>query len=454
MASLIGHERRALWAALSILLAGALVTSLLITSRTRDGLVDEAVQNVEKTAQSALSPLLKPKDLRAPITGLRRAQVSEGIREITTAGPVNGVTIWSASGRILYDEEQALQGNRISSIRDLLSEAAAGATQSRVVSNTLEVYTAVRARSGGPVAVAQLDQPYGPVVADARSPVALLLGLCLALLAALALLVSSLRKQPKPEQVVYVPPRPRMKPSTEEPDRAIASTVATPSAVSAASAVHRPSTAPAPSAAPSAAASDGGNAALEKALRTAEARARTADENYWGLQAQYKLALEQIAQLEAQVQVHDATSSQADEELKALREQARESTEQMEAAEVDNKALRERLTLQRTQLDESETQMRAAQQRIERLEKELADIRMEGEQQRYRVHAAGLEVLRQLNEADSSPAQDTESEEVVVEANERAPRVIIGMPSTAPVFPAGPPPASPPDAEQKAYPNA
>jgi uncharacterized protein (UPF0335 family) len=479
--SLISRERRPLWAVLSILLVSALGTSLFIAGQTRDRHVDEAVEKAGAIAQSALSPLLRPKDLRASITGQRHVDVSGGIRErITSDGPVQGVTIWSASAHILYAEDEALEGSKDASIRDLLSKAAAGTTQSRVVSDTLQAFTPIRARSGGPVAVAQMDQPYGPVVAGTGSPLGLVLGLSLALLGTLALLVATFRTQGQPDRVVYVPPRPWKKPAIEEPAQVVVTTLAEaptaagipplPAAPGPASsrrpAAGRPPAAPDAPAAPepdaaskvpaavlSSAASDDVSSALEEALRAAEERTLKAEQNYWGLQAQYKQALEEIGVLEARVQVRDQTSSQAEEELRALRDQVRESTERLEGAEVDNKALRERLTLQRTQLDESETQIRGAYQRITHLEAELGELRVEQEELRYRARSTGFEALRQLNEPKAPAAEPVESEEVVVEANERAPRVIIGMPSAAQASPAGPSP-TPGETDPQARPGA
>jgi hypothetical protein len=459
MASLISRERRPLWAALSILLVAALGGSLFLAGRARDRLVDEAAGEASALTQSALSPLLRPRDLRAPITGQRHAQVSGGIRAgVAAAGPVQGVTIWSASGRILYAEDQALEGKQDSSISDLLSKAAAGTTQSRVVSDTLEVYAPLRARSGGPVAVAQLDQPYGPVVADSASPVGIMVGLSLALLASLALFAASSRPQRQPDRVVYVPPRPTRKPTTEIPALSIGAADVVLPAPPAAKTVPEPAGTATPPAVTPAAVSDDLKGALEEAVRDAEARARKAEQDFWGLQAQYKQALEEMGVLEAQVKVRDASSSQAEEEVRALREQARDAAQRSEAAEVDNKALRERLALQRTQLDESQTQILTAHQRIAHLEAELAEIRAGYEQQRYQTRAAGFEVLHQLNEPEVPATDSSESEEVVVEANERAPRVIIGMPSSTPVAPAGPPAGSPPappgDAEPQTRPGA
>ena len=480
--SLISRERRPLWAVLSILLVGALGVSLFIAGRTRSRLVDEAVGEASAITKSALSPVLRPKDLGAPITGQRHGQVSDGIRErITAAGPVRGVTIWSASARILYAEDEALEGNKDASIRDLLSKAAAGTTQSRVVSDTLQVFAPVRARSGGPVAVAQLDQPYGPVVAGAGSPFGLLLGLSLALLATLALLVATFRTERQPDRVVYVPPRPWKRPAIDEPAQAVVMTAAVtpnaaqvpplpaapgpsasrgpaarrPPAVPAVSATQAaPAAAKAPVAVEAAAASDEVNSALEEALRAAEERARTAEQNYWGLQTQYKQALEELGVLEARVEGRGQPHSQADEELRVVRDQVRESEVRLETAEVDNKALRERLALQRTQLDESETQIRAARQRIAHLEAELGELRVEQEELRYRARSTGFEALRQLNEMEAPVAEPVDPEEVVVEANERAPRVIIGMPSATPVAPAGPPSAPPLEADPQAHPGA
>ncbi|SRR5581483_6958042 len=465
-ASLSSRQRLVIRMIAPALLAAGLGVSLLLGGIARSGLIGDAAGAARATAEGALAPLLTQKDLRAPITGRRYAQLERAVADrITGPGPIEQVRLWSAQGRDLFDTDRALVGTRDPSLHDVLSQASSGGLLHRVAGDELQTFVRIAAGGTGPAAVAELDRPLGPVVAGAswwRIP-----QIAFAALFALALLFVALgvRRQRRPEPVAYVPPRPWKRPATEAPPRQASTERPSPriAAPAPATAVTReePSAreqaarepAPRPVAAP---APERGSAP-DEALAAAEARARAAEQNYWGLQEQYRQALREIAELESRAEERESTSEQGQEEVRALREQVREMVERLEAeerersalgerlaaAELDANALRERLTLQRTQLDELTGQLRTAEERAARLEAEvqewreqagrleveLRDARAEVEEVRFRTRASGLAAFRELNEEEPEEAN---REDVVVDTDDRGPRVIIGMPSIPP----------------------
>jgi peptidoglycan hydrolase CwlO-like protein len=415
--SLVGRERRPLLVALSLILIVAIGTCLLLARGARAQLTDEAVRNARIAAQTQLTPLLSERDLEVPITGQRYEEVSAGVQEkFTTPGPITAVTIWSSMGRILYSTDQSVVGTRPSYMRDLAYSVANGSTKSSVSSGVLKTYAPVWVQPGGAVAVAEMDQPYGPIVAEAdHTWYRLALALVLALVATIALLVLSIRSKAFRSRaaskvapaVVYEPSRPTKAVSTPEPSHEAAPVYAQP-----------------------------GFRDVEEARQVAEERARAAEEEYRTLQAEHKEALEQIEMLEAQVEVRRTTSSQAEEEVRTLRDKVREATERLDRAEVDANALRERLALQKAHLDRTQGEVQTARERMKELERELEAAHAELEQLRSRAHIAKLsEALQGL--AAKASAEQEPAEDVVLDTQAGSPTVIIGRSTT----PTGPSPS-------------
>src|SRR5581483_11647251 len=360
------------------------------------------------------------------IAGQRYAQILRAVQErITGPGPIERVTLWSAQGRVLFDLDRALVGTRDPSMGEVLTSASSGGLLHRVVGGELQTFVRIGA-GGGQTAVAELDRPLAPVEAGAswwRIPqVALAVLFLLSVLS----LVPGLRRRRRSEPVVYVPPRPwKRSTPADRPGPPEPATV--------------DSNEPEPAPRTQAPASGAETSSPDEALIAAEARARAAEQSYWGLREQVR---EMAERLEAEQR-----------EQTALRER-------FAAAELDANALRERLSLQRTQLDELTGRLQAAEERAtrheaearewreqaERLQAELREARAEVEEFRFRTRASGLAAFRELN-AEAQGPESGDDEEVVVETGDRGPRVIIGMP---PIVPAAEPlPGTRPPAESE-----
>ncbi|HZP89945.1 MAG TPA: hypothetical protein VFC04_02995 [Actinomycetota bacterium] len=493
-ASFTNRRRRVIRLALPVILATGVGVGFLLEGNARAGLIEDAAARARATAEGALAPLLTQRDLRGPIVGRRYAQIRRAVQDrITGPGPVEQVTLWSVQGRVLFDLDQALVGSRDTSMGEVLSEASSGSILHRVVGEQLETFVAIRALTGQAV-IAELDQPLGPVIAGASRWRAVEAALAVLLLLSLLPLASGLRRRSRPEAVVYVPPRPWKRSAPAE--RPALSRVAQPAprgapetvparvgegesvesesvkeltraseeapANQAPQAGEPPPSKPArlaPNLEESLPAPEAQTSRPDDALIAAEERARAAEQNYWGLQAQYRQALQEIAELESRAQERESSSVRGEEDLRLLREQVREMAERLEAeqreqsalrerfaaAELDANALRERLTLQRTQLDELNGQLQAARDRetrleaevhdwrdrAARLEAELQEARAEIEEFRFRTRASGLAAFRELN-AETQEPESAGDEQIVVETDDRGPRVIIGMPPIVP----------------------
>ncbi len=460
-ASLTSRRRRVIRVGLPVALATGVGVCFILGGIARSGLIDDAAASARATAEGALAPLLTQKDLRGPIAGQRYAQILRAVQErIPGPGPIERVTLWSAQGRVLFDLDRALVGTRDPSMGEVLTSASSGGLLHRVVGGELQTFVRIGA-GGGQTAVAELDRPLAPVEAGAswwRIPqVALAVLFLLSVLS----LVPGLRRRRRSEPVVYVPPRPwKRSTPADRPGPPEPATV--------------DSNEPEPAPRTQAPASGAETSSPDEALIAAEARARAAEQSYWGLQEQYRQALQEIAELEARAEERASASARDEDDARVLREQVREMAERLEAeqreqtalrerfaaAELDANALRERLSLQRTQLDELTGRLQAAEERAtrheaearewreqaERLQAELREARAEVEEFRFRTRASGLAAFRELN-AEAQGPESGDDEEVVVETGDRGPRVIIGMP---PIVPAAEPlPGTRPPAESE-----
>jgi hypothetical protein len=320
LGAVAGRERRALWGTLALLLALGIGISLLRAQAARKEAADEAGAQARLTAQTSLSPLLTTKDLEGPITGERYGELTAAIeRDITLNGPITQVTIWSSLGRNLYDAEPAQVGTRSSYLRELIFEVATGDPQSSVANGTLRTFTSLFLEPGGTVVVAEMDQPFGPIAAEANAPwyrLALGLGIGLLLTAALFAVTFLPKARTRPKSVTYQPSRPRPASEPTPPD------------------YMQP-----------------GFRELEQARQEAEDRAAAIEKDYRGLQAQFKGTLEELKVAEAKLTERESTAPPADDDVVVLRAHLRDATQRLSEAEEDRQALRERLALRQQELE-------------------------------------------------------------------------------------------------------
>lgn len=329
LGSLVKRDRRPLWGWLSCLLLLSTGASMLMGARARTDATAEAAKDAELIAQTELAPLLMPRDLMAPIVGERATEITEGIDEmITSVTPVGRVRIYSSMGRILYSSDPKIVGTRPTYLKNVTLEVAEADAITEVHSGLLQTYVPVWLNPEGTVAVAEMSQAYGPLVAEASSPWTLItLASGVLFLATFAMVVVTSMAQPS-----IVPPAARQHAAAATVQELAAST-------------------------PTPIYQQAGFRAVEEQRLAAEARARAAEENFRAVQQQLKATLTQMKDLEGRLAMQGSQTATADTELKALRDQLRDTAERLHKAELDNNQLRERMALRLRELEEARHQV-------------------------------------------------------------------------------------------------
>jgi hypothetical protein len=411
--SLARRQRRSLWATLTFIVAVGIGLSLYAATTTRAQVTTDAEREARLIAQTRLAPMLQPKDLEAPIQGDRAASLGTAIQSsITGVGPIDGVTIYSSLGRILYDADRSLIDTRPASLTDFLFSVANTSTQSQIRGEELQTYVPVWLNPGGTTVIVKMSQPFGALASAADAPwyrLAIGLGvLCLAMATLFGLTLRDRAPEPVPAPTVYTGT------NTTPREKAQKGTVAagTPLYLQA------------------------GFQELEEQRQVAMNRAEAAEGNYRGLQQQFKLSLEELKRAEARLEMMDKRTSSTDGDLQALRDQLRDTSERLHKAEIDNNAMRERLALRNTQLEEINgkllamrksdaelnelrTRVATAERRAAEMEHEVERIETELDDTASRFHLTKLsEALREMDN------------EVIVEEDDELyihPRLIIGQ---------------------------
>ena len=146
------------------------------TSLVRGGAAGEDAMRrnaaaAEHVAQTELALLLEPSDLAAPVHGDRAGELGRDIdARIVSTTPIDRVRIYSALGRILYAEDAGIVGTRATYLRNLMFEIANGeAAVSQIHSGSLQTLVPIWLSPGGPVVVAELSQPFGPIASKATA---------------------------------------------------------------------------------------------------------------------------------------------------------------------------------------------------------------------------------------------------------------------------------------------
>jgi hypothetical protein len=306
-------------------------------SRERNGAVTDASRRARVTAQTKVAPLLTETDLEEPIAGARYDSVSAAVeRTILDRANVQSVTLWSEVGRVLFAQDDGLVGTRPTYIRDFVYSVANGTTQTKVETGTVKTFTPIWREAGGTVAVAELDQPFGPVAGTAGRTftlAALVLGL--GSMVGWILFAMTWRSG-----AAATSPRPAIFHGASRGTLASANGAY---AIGPVLGAAGPATAARVRASVSSPKTDAGLREVERARTDAEARARAAEERLARLQLQHQQAMDRLQALEARLSVAAAAPKHTQEELRVLRDQVRESAERLLTAETENEQLRARL---------------------------------------------------------------------------------------------------------------
>ncbi len=372
LGSLARRERRPLWGTFTFILAVALGLSVWAAMNARSEATGEAEVDAELAAQTELAPLLQPRDLVNPISGDRAAELTANIeRTITSVSPVDAVRIFSPLGRILYAEDPKFVGTRPSYLRNLTFEVASGDTRSIVRDGLLQTYIPIWLTSGGDVAVAELSQPHGPIVAEATAGwyrIAMIAGALMLGCLAMVVVTTGATGAGATQAQRYTTAVPRRLPRD------------TTAFAYEAPMYEQP-----------------GFRAIEEQRQEAERRANAVEENFRAVQRRLKEALAQVKELEGRLAMNEAQNGTNDGELTALRDQLRETSERLHKAELDNNAVRERMSLRQQELDEARRM--------------LSELRAGGDDElRARLEAAdrrAAEMEREIGELESELTQTT-----------------------------------------------
>ena len=401
LGSLARRERRPLWGTFTFILAVVLGLSVWAAMNARAEATGEAAVDAELAAQTELAPLLQPRDLANPITGDRAAELTANIeRTITSVSPVDDVRIFSPLGRILYAQDPKFVGTRPSYLRNLTFEVASGDTQSIVRDGLLQTYIPIWLTSGGDVAVAELSQPHGPIVAGATADwyrIAIIAGALM--LGCLTMVVVTTGASGATQAQLYTAAVARRLPRD-------ATSLAFESPM-----YQQP-----------------GFRAIEEQRQEAERRANAVEENFRGVQKRLKEALAQVKELEGRLAMNVALNGTTDGELTALRDQLRETSERLHQAELDNNAVRERMSLRQQELDEARrmlselrtggdddlrVRLEAADRRAAEMERELGRLESELDQTTTKFHMTKF--TQALREFESDTDLEIEEEDDLFE---------------------------------------
>jgi len=332
LGSLARRERRPLWGVLAFVLFVASAIAMLMGAQARASATEAAARDAEFVAQTELAPLLVPRDLEAPVVGLRAIELTNAIdAAITSVGPVERVRVYSSIGRILYADDPTIVGTRPSYLRDLTFEVANGGTRVQVHSGLLQTYAPLWITPEGTVVVAEMSQVHGPIAAAATGPWNLIALACGALmLGAIAMVVKTSLARPSTMPVqVYQHQAPAKRLPKEQRIPAFDAPI-----------YQHP-----------------GFRAIEEQRLAAEARAKADEENYRAVQRQLKDSLEKIKSLEGRLALEESQTTTNDTELQALRDQLKDTAERLHKTELDNNQLRERMALRQRELENARHQL-------------------------------------------------------------------------------------------------
>lgn len=411
--SLARRERRPLWGTVAFILAVGIGLSLYAAATARAQVTTDAEREARLVAQTRLAPMLEPKDLEAPIKGDRAVSLGAEIQKaITSVGPIDGVTIYSSLGQILYDADPTLISTRPSYLTDLLFSVANTSTRSQIHGDELQTYVPLWLKPGGNTVVVEMSQPFGSIAGAANAPwyrLAIALGvlfLAAATLFGLTLRDRSLEPAFAPTAYTGTNTTPRQKAKNDERAAGIPLYL------------------------------QPGFRELEEERQEATRRADAVEENYRGLQQQFKATLEELKKAEARLEMMENETSTTGGDLRALRDQLRDTAERLHKAEIDNNAMRERLALRNTELDEvkgrlhtvrrSDAELNELRARVESAERRAAEMEHEVERiESELAYTANRFHLTKLSEALREMDND-----VVVEEDDDLydhPRLIIGQ---------------------------
>jgi signal transduction histidine kinase len=163
-----GLARRVHVALITLLIIGV-AGSFWMSMRARATAQDRAVEQAQVIADSSLTLVFRPDDLQHDASPERIRELSRSIDDVVLdPSDFNTVTLFSASGEILFSTEDGNIGQHLAGERQRIRMAFRGQPQSRLIDGTLSVLVGLRFPSGvGDTAAVELSRPADDIAAAA-----------------------------------------------------------------------------------------------------------------------------------------------------------------------------------------------------------------------------------------------------------------------------------------------
>ncbi len=190
------RTQRPIWAAMTALLLTGMITSLFLAARAKQSAEATATSRAQVAVQEDLAPLLTSSDAAQPVTGERYQTLSALVtRRLLSAGPSDGVTMYSPDATIVFDLERGRVGERAPELRARIDRVIGQGRESVVEGDAFHAFVPLRLKpEEDPLAVVDVTQPYEPLWSSASKPWRVAaIGFAALLLPALGMLVLGFR---------------------------------------------------------------------------------------------------------------------------------------------------------------------------------------------------------------------------------------------------------------------
>jgi signal transduction histidine kinase len=155
--------------ALIVLLVVGVGGSYWMGTRARSAAQARASEQAQVITDSSLTLVFRPDDLERQVSGDRARELARSIDDVVL-DPSNfeTVTLFSASGQVLFSTEDGAIGHRLAGERDRIRDAYRGEPQARLLDDTLSVMVGLQFPSGvGDPAAVELTRPADDIAAAA-----------------------------------------------------------------------------------------------------------------------------------------------------------------------------------------------------------------------------------------------------------------------------------------------
>jgi hypothetical protein len=190
------RNQRPIWAAMTALLLTGMITSLFLAARAKQSAEATATSRAQVAVQQDLAPLLTSSDAAQPVTGERYQTLSALVtRRLLSAGPSDGVTVYSPDAMTVFDVERGRVGERAPELRARIERVLGEGRESVVEGDAFHSFVPLRLKpEEDPLAVVDVTQPYEPLWSSASKPWRLAaIGFAALLLPAIGMLVLTFR---------------------------------------------------------------------------------------------------------------------------------------------------------------------------------------------------------------------------------------------------------------------